>query len=51
MRNRTLTLVLAVIVALAFAAVVVGSTLSGGDTGAAHTMQDGSTMSDDEMLP
>ena len=50
MRNRTVTVVLAVVVALAFAAVVVGSTLSGSD-GGAHTMQNGTTMPDDQMMP
>ena len=48
MPNRTLRIVLAIVVALAFAAVVVASTLSG-DTSAQHTMQDGTTMPGDQM--
>jgi hypothetical protein len=51
MRRRTVTVVLAVVVSVAFAAAVVASTLSGGDTSGAHTMQDGTTMSDDQMTP
>ena len=51
MPNRTLTMVLAVVVALAFGAVVVASTLSGSDTNGAHTMQNGTTMPDEQMKP
>ena len=51
MRNKTWTVVLALIVGLAFAAMVVGSTLSGSDASGVHTMQGGTTMSDDEMTP
>ena len=50
MPNKTLIIVLAVVVAFAFGAVVVSSTLSG-DTSGAHTMQDGTTMPDDQMAP
>ena len=51
MPNRTLRIVLAVVAALVFGAVVVASTLSGSDTSAQHTMQDGTTMPDDQMTP
>jgi hypothetical protein len=49
MPKRTLTILLAVIAILAFATVVVASTMSGDGGGSMHTMQDGRTMTGDQM--
>lgn len=50
MRSRPLIVALAILAVLAFATIVVASSMSG-DAGGAHTMQDGSTMPDDQMTP
>jgi hypothetical protein len=44
MRNRPTTMILIVALLLAFATVVISSTLSADDRGAAHTMPDGKSM-------
>ena len=49
MKSRTMTVAIAILVVLTFATIVVASTMSGGDTSGNHTMQNGSTMSDDQM--
>ena len=49
MPHRT-ALIVALVIIIGFATVVVSSTLSGGDSGARHTMPDGSGM-DGEAMP
>lgn len=49
MPNRTTTLILIAIAVIAFATVVVSSTLSPDGGGAVHTMPDGSSMPKDDM--
>jgi hypothetical protein len=49
MPNRTTSIIVVAILVIAFATVVVASTLSDGSRGAAHSMPDGSTMKDGEM--
>ena len=48
MLNRTVTIVIAVVVALVFAAAVVASTMGGNDS-ATHTMPDGKQMDSGQM--
>ena len=50
MRNRTTTMILVAVLMIAFATMVVASTLSAdGGSDAGHTMPDGRTMMDGEM--
>jgi hypothetical protein len=49
MRNRTSMMIVVAVVLIAFATVVIASTLSADSGGAAHTMPDGSSMKGDEM--
>jgi hypothetical protein len=48
-RSRRTTLIVVAVIMIAFATVVVGTTLSAGDGGVTHTMPDGSSMQGDRM--
>ena len=49
MRHNKSILIVAIVIALAFATVVISSTLSGGDSAAQHTMPGGGTMQGESM--
>lgn len=49
MPNRTTTIIVLAVLMIAFATLIVASTLSGGSRDAAHAMPDGSSMKDGEM--